>query len=161
MMPFGSEKILISTRRNGFFLLTKSRKTTIKPVFQNLTKLFSKAELYSGISLSSGEFIFGTLNKGAFLISREGEVLQNFSMDEGLVSNKIYNVFQDKQKLLWLCTDNGISNMEIKSPITVFDKKMGLNGTAYSIMRNNGTLFVATGSGVYYLENNKKETSNL
>lgn len=161
MTPFDSESILIATRKNGFFLLNKSSNTTIQPIFQHLTDFFSNVELYSGTRLSSGEFIFGTLNKGAFLVSQEGEILQNFSMDEGLVSDKIYNVFQDKQKLLWLCTDNGISNLEIKSPITVFDKKMGLNGTAYSIIRHNGTLFVATGSKTYFLENSSRKPQNL
>ncbi|MFT5618499.1 MAG: serine phosphatase RsbU (regulator of sigma subunit), partial [Arenicella sp.] len=161
MVGFGARKILIGTRKNGFFLLTKSLKSTIEPIFQNIKKQFSEAELYSGIRLSSGEFVFGTLNNGAFLVNSKGEVLQSFSIAEGLTSNKIYNLFQDKHKAIWLCTDNGISNMEIKSPISVFDSKMELNGTAYSIMRHNGVLFVATGSGTFALKNNPQKTSEF
>lgn len=37
---------------------------------------------------------------------------KNFNINDGLVSNKIYNIIEDKQGFIWFCTDQGVSRYD-------------------------------------------------
>jgi len=52
---------------------------------------------------------------------------------------------------MWLALDNGIARAETPSPLTFYDAQSGLDSYVVSILRHQGTLYVATGQGVYYL----------
>ena len=53
---------------------------------------------------------------------------------------------------LWLMLGNGMSRIEIQSPITYFTDLQGVSGTIQSIARFNNTIYVTTNLGLFYMD---------
>ena len=59
---------------------------------------------------------------------------------------------KDRQGGLWLALYNGISRVEIPSPLSLFSESSGLSGDVVAITRHRGVLYVATVLGVFALD---------
>ena len=50
-------------------------------------------------------------------IRDRGNIIQSFSLEQGLQNNNVLSIFLDRQKNLWLGLDNGIDFIGYNSPI--------------------------------------------
>lgn len=80
-----------------------SKKGKIKEVLRTEIPLFILPR-----DTTQREFWVGT-NSGLFLMNARGEILKNFTTDDGLPNNFIYQGQLDDQNNLWLSTNRGIS----------------------------------------------------
>lgn len=46
----------------------------------------------------------------AFLIQSQSYIYKEFGLNEGLPSSQVYNIYQDKNGIIWFATDRGIAN---------------------------------------------------
>lgn len=149
MMPFDGERVLIGTRRDGFFLYDG---TSVEPFPTEADALLEQYDLYHGTRLHGGMFALATLGGGAFLIDERGRLLRILDESAGVSDRDVSAVFADAQGGLWMALNNhGLVRMDVPSELTAFDRSFGLEGTIYSMVRHQDTLHVATGSGLYYL----------
>ncbi|MDZ7273528.1 MAG: histidine kinase [candidate division KSB1 bacterium] len=56
----------------------------------------------------SGNFWIGTTGGGLYYFNRRDESFQAYTMQDGLPSNVIYGILQDRERHLWLSTTNGL-----------------------------------------------------
>jgi serine phosphatase RsbU (regulator of sigma subunit)/ligand-binding sensor domain-containing protein len=152
MLPFPGDdgSILIATRTMGLF---KYDGNNFVP-FKTEADEFIKENLiyYPGAVLSDGNIILGTVNGGAIVIDHKGKEVRKYNTTNGIIDNTIYFTFQDHAGAIWLATSNGISRIDYESPVSYFDSRNDFKTLSNDIIRYNGIIYVATNSGVYYLD---------
>lgn len=148
MLPHGENEILVTTRKEGFFLLDASEELRKLP--STLESYFSDDRVYSGTQINQNAYIFTTLKNGCVIVDKDGRELRRFDENYGLPELNIKAAFVDRQNKLWLATQNGIFRIDYESPITHFGLMEGLAGTVLHTEIFNGRVFAATALGVYY-----------
>lgn len=104
------------------------------------------------------EFVMSTLvdshnhlwvgTNGGGLHRYTGDRFVNFSVKEGLPSNIIFQVYEDKEGTLWIGTGNGLARYT-HGRFTSFNTKQGLPAnTVYQILEDNTHLWMTTDKGV-------------
>ncbi len=166
ILPYEKNKLLIGTRNKGLFIYSsENNKTEIIP-FKNLSKVANntnqfilKNKLYGGIKLHNN-FALATLKNGVIIINKNGDILKTINKESSIQNDAVYALLNDRNDNLWLGLDNGISHVEINSPFVYWNSKNNLEGTIIDIIRFKGRLYVATGSGIYFLDKNNSSTIN-
>lgn len=153
ILPYDSQRHLIGTRNIGLF--------TWNPDNGALQKFNTPAEqfildnqLYHGIKLRNGNFVFATITGGAIVLNAAGHIEQMINKQAFLQNESVYYLYNDRQNNLWMGLENGISNIEIESPWEQWNESHGLKGIVYSVMRHDGQLYAGTSQGAFGLVNN-------
>ncbi|MEP5614083.1 MAG: response regulator [Cyclobacteriaceae bacterium] len=148
----------------GFLLFTAGEGTFVfdgsewKPFETEASDVFDQHAARRGKRLSDGTYALGVVGDGLVIIDSDGRLLHHMNDENGLPSNIIGAVYPDEYGGLWVGTFNGISRIEYPSSSTHFNEKTGLEGTVLSIIRHKGILYVATESGVFYLDSRETLT---
>jgi|TARA_B110000503_G_scaffold38476_1_gene63234 ligand-binding sensor domain-containing protein len=91
--------------------------------FTNLTAELSSSHFFSVLEDRKGNMWFGSLGSGVYRY--DGKSFQNFTTNEGLVNNRVTNIYEDKKGNIWLATEGGASCYDGKS-FRNFTTKEGL-----------------------------------
>lgn len=139
------------------------------PVLNAQQYNFRAFSLEDGLSQSEVNCIFqdsrGYLwagTSGGGLCRFDGKEFTSYETENGLAGQIITDIKEDHQGNLWISsTWGGISKFDGKI-FTIYDHTRGLpdNYTSCVLIAKNGTVFVGTGDGLCYLENNKFKKVN-
>ncbi|MFC3879829.1 response regulator [Algoriphagus namhaensis] len=113
--------------------------------------------LYKSALLPNGNLVASMIGMGLAVVSQEGKLLNILSADQGLQDPSVYSVFVDQDQTVWVGLDNGISKLELNSPISTFTKNQGINSTIYAITRAGGQLYVSSSIGLYKYDQKTKK----
>ncbi len=110
-----------------------------------------------------GNLWFGSVGEGLF--KYDGKLFVHFGMEQGLSSNAIYSILQDKTGKIWVGTNKGLNHFDgnkfVSIPIILSNNNStyfkGSNhistpkdNTVWSMMQDkNGTIWFGTDDGVY------------
>lgn len=98
----------------------------------------------------------GTKNNGLFYL-RGGQIIKNFTFANtagGLRSNKIFNVFVDREKTVWIGTDRGISRYDAQSPFNrTFSADAAPNVVRTLYKTAAGKILAGTNRGLFAIAN--------
>lgn len=118
-----------------------------------------------GIQDKLGNIWLGTTSEGVYRF--DGKLFTQFTMKDGLSSNSIWSILEDKNGTIWFGTSNGIcrtdSNKIISVPISSFIRPVitdnsyytdwSTKNTVWSIFQDkSGKIWFGTGDGVYYYD---------
>ena len=148
VLPFNDESKLILTSEHGLFLYNEN---AIVPFKTEIDDYLKNSSVYCGIALPDGTYAIGTLQKGLLFIDNKGIVKSFFNKASGLGSDEVYSFCLDQQGALWVTLSNGISRIEIQTPIRHFMENSGLDGSVNAIIRYDEYLYVGTSQGMYKL----------
>ncbi len=142
---YDNEKYLIATESGLYFLKNGKLNKWDTPVSNRLAKnrIFSVAEI------DNNAFAIGTVLNGLYVTNRNGKLLQHINKSNGLQNNTVLSIFSNKNHKLWLGLDNGISEIEINSPFTLFGQGVGLNATGYTSIIYENLIYLGTNQGVF------------
>ncbi|SDB90787.1 sensor histidine kinase [Williamwhitmania taraxaci] len=155
-LSYDTTAMLILTRTNGQFLY-QPLKDTIPQRNSILHKDFIRNNAISvGSPLGSNCFVLGSLNKGAFLVDKQGTILQQYNESNQLQNNHVRGIAVDNTQNLWIGLSIGISKTEPILDLSYWDKKAGLEDIVESVIRYNGTIYIATHANVYYIGKDNK-----
>ncbi|MCY7346224.1 MAG: histidine kinase [Pyrinomonadaceae bacterium] len=105
---------------------------------------------------ASGDLWVGTKNNGLFYLRGE-QIVKNFTFANtagGLRSNRIFNVFVDREKTVWIGTDRGISRYDAQSPFNrTFSADAAPNVVRTLYKTTAGKILAGTNRGLFTLEN--------
>ena len=150
IIKYDEASYLIGTRYKGFFRWNGS---ACVPFKTEADEWLMKNQFYHASFLSDSTFAMASLYDGITVINRKGELVLHVNKEkDGIQDNRIWHIYNDEEHNLWLATNNGISKIVWPAPFTIFPKDYGLSGNVQSITRHKGDLYVATGDGVYILE---------
>ncbi|MCK4663138.1 MAG: SpoIIE family protein phosphatase [Bacteroidales bacterium] len=172
VLPYSDKKILIGTQYKGFYIYDIGMLSSIDDKYENVSSSILKKitteideyinhhDLYSGVKINNNHYAFATLSGGIIIMDKNGKLVRIINKNRGLQNNAINNLYFDKNQNLWAVLDNGISEIEISSPISKFDKLSGLEDLVSSIIRYNNKLYVNSMNGIFYLPNYKMNIIN-
>ena len=148
MAPYDEDHLLIATRQEGLYLYDG---TSAVPFPTEVDALWRDYRLYFGRGLPDDHFALTFLDGGgAVIIDKQGRLVQRFDESIGLPDGWVNYIFSDVQGGLWLALNNdGIVRVDYSSPLSFYDRKLGLEGRINDIERHQNMLYVATTTGVY------------
>ncbi|MGI9552699.1 MAG: ATP-binding protein, partial [Aurantibacter sp.] len=152
ILPFDEHKLLVATRNKGLFFLEDNKFVP----FHTSVDTYLEENIISRTKLMpNGWITIGTGKGGLVVLDQEGSLVHLLDKANGLLDNTVVNHQLDEQGGLWLALYHGISRVELLSPYTIFDERLGVDGFVNDIARNNNELFVANTQGVLRLNIDK------
>jgi len=146
--------LLIQTKENGFYTYSNN---SVKVWNEDLKNTLFHNSIYSSIKLKDEGYLLGTVSHGIILLDEEGEVKLKIDQTNGLSNNTVLSLFEDNRGNIWLGLDNGINNINLNSPFTVYNDDSGVLGTVYASLVYDGKLYLGTNQGLFYRELNSHD----
>ena len=144
--PARPGSLLVSVRGEGLFLLEDGRNVSFAPAASRWT---AEKKLIEGSLLPDGRWAMGSILGGLLLLGPDGEVDQVIDSSVGLPDDFVNGTVIDREGSLWLALNNGLARVEIASRLSLIDRRLGLQGSVYSLTRHQGDLWVATAAGLF------------
>lgn len=151
MVPFGinSKKILIGTQEKGFWIFETGNSTNHFSRFNiDDNQLLEKSKITGGVLIANG-FAISTLFNGIIEIDTLGKTKTIINSKHGLNDNDVKQIIPDQSQNLWAALNNGISRIEISSPLSFYSEKSGITGSINTIIRHDKLLYAGTTSGLF------------
>ena len=150
MAPYDEDHILIGTRHAGFFTY---REGTLTPFPTQADPILRDFNLYHGCALPGGFYALATEGQGVLLIDNEGRLVQVLNEESGFPDDWINYLYADAQGGLWVALNGaGVARVDVPSRLTMYDDRLGLDGTVHVIERHQGSLYIGTSTGLFKLE---------
>lgn len=147
-------KMYFFTKNNGVFI---ENNNALSAWNHPLNEILKREVLVTSTFIDENNVAIGTGLQGIYILNLSTGSYININRKNALKNNSILSIAVDNEKDLWLGLDNGISLIEINSPIKVFTDNSGILGSVYSISTiEDGYLFV-TNHGVFTCRNKKLE----
>lgn len=146
----GGGGIIIGARDKGFFIYDGNG---MEPFPTELDQYVNKKRVSYGIQLKSfhGYYAIATLQGGLVVMNQKGELEYKFTKADGLQSNNVKWLFEDKWGNLWLALEKGITKIKLSSPFTYYDEYSDLSGLVFSVLKHKQMLYAGTSFGLHYL----------
>jgi signal transduction histidine kinase len=148
LLPYGDQGLLVATSEALFRIADG----TLTPFTTDVDEQLAKSWIYHGAALPEGQLVLTTIRNGAVLLNPQGELLRHLKEPDGLRTNTVLYAYPDHSGGLWLGLEGGLTRVEPLSPLTVFDETTGFEGSPSDVIRHDGTIYLTTNLGVYYLE---------
>ena len=157
MLPQDHDTILIGSVNQGLFHYNGQ---SITPFTSDATAFLRENQIRHGTLLNGGTVALGTQRGGVAIVDKQGNLQQILNKTSGLRNEEVHAVYLDRQGILWLALNNGLSKVELNTPITLFTDEHGIEGSVNAVIRHRETLYAATTLGVYYLTPSSLTASN-
>jgi len=152
--PNNEKQYLIGMFYSGLYIYNGK---TFRPFSTKADVVFKSGTLlYKGLQLKNGDYVLLTTGKGFVIIDVAGNLIEKINRDVGLQDESIYNSFVDSRGALWLALDNGISRVEISSPLTKFTLQSGIGTGVLTMRRFDGNIYLGTTNGLLKYDSAKK-----
>jgi AraC-like DNA-binding protein len=168
ILPYCPGKILIMTFGSGIFIydfdyalnnLEKLKTLPAEEIPDFLVERFPTEindyvmlhRIYRSCQIHENSYALATISGGIVLFDQQGKLIQVINKERGLKQNWCWDVFADQSKNLWTALNNGISYIELSSPITCFSEITGLDEMAIVMCRFEDTVYIAAMNGIHYL----------
>ncbi|MBI5538835.1 MAG: SpoIIE family protein phosphatase [Bacteroidia bacterium] len=141
-------KLTIITREDGFWSYDIKSSEKERIISIDSTLLIS-SEIYGAIKLSDGNIALNTLSNGILITNNNLNIISVINKNNGLKVNGVQSILQDYQGNIWAPLDNGISQIQYSSPVSIFNNKSGITGIITDIVRFNNVLYTGTSDGLF------------
>jgi len=128
--------------------LSQFKEGAVKP-FVTPTFDGSKVVVESMITDRNGNLWVGTLRNGLFRV--HGNVVDHYGRTEGLSSDTVYKLFEDREGIVWAATPEGIDNF--RDPrVTTFSTLEGLGPAASGVLAvKDGSIWVSNAGSLDHI----------
>ena len=153
ILPYSKNQLLIATKKSGLYLYDgfDSKKWHVNDLPGTSDNMINCT-----LRLQNGNIVLGTQSDGLFILNMYGHELLHINKKNGLASNTVLCLFQDVAENLWVGMNNGISHIELASPITKIDDNLGVEGTGYAAAISKNRLFLGTNIGLFAADQQDK-----
>lgn len=163
ILPFGRH-LLICTRNNGLFLY-KSEGKEIQLVSISLLsgkalgvdRYFKKYSFYHGLAINNNLLALSSITGDLLLVDTTWQVREVIDSRSKGIKSPVNYLYLQKNNLLWLALDNGISVVEINSPFRYWTDDMGVNGVVNDVAKLDDFFYVSTQVGNFFLTEKREE----
>ncbi len=141
--------LLILTQKKGLFLYKNNQ---LKSFVTEADDLFKQYQISTGIQLSDGYLGIGTRQTGLIVIDRAGNLIQHINKQMGLQNDYVTNLKTDTAGNLWVTLKEGISMIQISSPLSRILDTSSAETKIYCSLIYQNKLYIATDNGVFWLD---------
>lgn len=142
------DNFILMTSKSGAFIYNPKEKVVDK-WNTSVDKELREAVVNRVVALSDSLFVVGTINNGLYAINQKGNLIWHIHRKNGLNNNTILGLFKDETGNLWAALDNGISNIQVNSYMSIFEPSDIQIGMVEDMLKTDDATYVATNQGVY------------
>ncbi|MFL5754249.1 MAG: PP2C family protein-serine/threonine phosphatase [Bacteroidia bacterium] len=149
VLPYGSSKneLLVVTQEKGLFIYN-STDNAFREFGAGNGIEWNSFKLYGGICLDENRYAFNSQLYGTIILNGKGGIVHYINDATGLQDNYVIAQFRDKTGNLWLGLNNGLSRVDLTSPLQLYSQKNGLNGSVYDVCVFQDKVYAATSKGL-------------
>jgi len=136
---YDENRVLITSRTHGITLYDGQKAIPFPTQADDYLKLH---KVYTSTLMRDGAFCVTTLDGGAVILEHDGRVRQIIDAADGLPTSNVLSAYEDREGALWLGHANGVSRVDVNSPVSIFSRTGGLD-----LVRFKGSIYVASGGG--------------
>lgn len=151
IMPKAGGGMMLATRSNGLFTYDG---IDIQRFTTEIDGQLSQIQLFCATLLKDGQYALGSTLEGVLIVNGQGRLTRRIGQAQGLLNNAVLGLYQDAQNGLWISTQSGVARAETGSPVSVFGRRQGVEGSVWESVRYEGRLYIATIMGLYVLDEN-------
>ncbi len=149
---------------NALYVLFKNAQLAkyVDEEMVSITQLIDNAEfqIYSASYFpESQKLALGTIQNGLIITDLNGGEKIQINKKNGLDNNTVLSVFHASDGNLWLGLDNGISYIDLDSPVRQYVDQVGMLGTVYASVIHEDLLYLGTNQGLFVQDNDGAEFS--
>ena len=139
--------ITVGTNDEGLFTW---RGDAVTPITTEIDAFLKERKIRRGLRLRDGSTALATAASGLVVLAPDGQLRSRVDESTDLQNDTILDLFEDREGVLWLCLNSGITRVEVTSPLTIFDTANGLKRTTIrDALRYRGVMHLAAGQGLY------------
>ena len=94
--------------------------------------------------------LVGSIDQGLLCFDLSGELKWSIDRQNGLPDNTVLNLFEDRDRNIWLALNKGIVLLQPNSPLRFFYSQTKSLGSVFGASLYNNRLFLGTNNGVFY-----------
>ncbi|WP_432221684.1 histidine kinase [Flavobacterium sp. TMP13] len=143
-------EIYIFTQRSGIFISVDGKLSAWKNSLNNLLKT---GTINVAKFIKKNKLAIGTGSKGVFIVDLNTNEYQTIDRNNVLMNNSVLSIAVDQENDLWLGLDNGISHIEVNSPISIFYDNTGVLGSVYDVAPTPKGYLIASNHGIFEYKN--------
>ncbi|MCB0578975.1 MAG: hypothetical protein KDD10_06655 [Phaeodactylibacter sp.] len=147
ILPLEGSAFLAATQDDGLYQYSAGR---LQPWGGALNQELKSVQVNKGIRLRNGNFAFGTILSGVYIVSPEGALLFHINQENGLQNNTVLALFEDDAGNLWAGLDKGIDLIVANSSLSYFSDKKGEVGSVFAAALFQDRLYIGTNQGVFF-----------
>lgn len=149
IVPYeNSDKAYISFEI-GIWKNDSKNEQKIVPFCEDSCSVFFDKELVGGLRLKNGNYVLNSITSGLYITNSSFKIIGHLNSRNGLPSDEIKSLFEDRNGKLWAATGYGISRIEMRQPIHFFNQKHGIIGNVQAITEFKGKYYVSTSVGLF------------
>ncbi|HCY00832.1 MAG TPA: hypothetical protein DG754_11900, partial [Bacteroidales bacterium] len=154
IIPYGDEQWLVCTDNYGIFRYDGQNFS----YFSSDASTFLESNVCNAAKqLNDSTYAFGSILNGLIITNKKGEILQNYSIHNGLKNNTILSLYADNKTGLWIGLDEGVNYIDMQSPYTHYKSRDASLGTIYALLKKNDQLYIGTNHGLFLGDIVKKD----
>ena len=141
--------------RDGLIIVTTNkglynyRGGTLSPWNVEVSSYLKTDQVFCSTLIDDTFLAFGTILNGVYITDLQGNIIQHFNKQKGLLNNTVLSIHSTANGMLWLGMDYGISAVHLYSSLSYFFDYQGEIGTAYCALLDKGTFYLGTNQGLY------------
>ncbi|MDZ7714977.1 MAG: triple tyrosine motif-containing protein [Balneolaceae bacterium] len=147
ILPFENEYLFLS-RQQGFMLYDGYKFRSFETEAADYVK---QHKVYRAVYLNEQEIAIATLSGGIVIINTRGELKTIITEEDGLPTNIIYDLYVDREQILWAATDNGLSKMLVNNPVTKLNSQQGYEGIPGFLETLGEKTYIGSTEGIFYI----------
>lgn len=157
ILPYGEDKYLIGTVRNGVYIYDGKRFTEWDAL---LSQVLKGDELNCAALSLRGTYYLGTILNGIYEVDKTGKIINHISSASKLQNNTVLSLFEDNVGNLWAALDRGISYIRYLKNMSSYTDLGGNTGAVYDAVLWDDRLFLGTNQGVFFIDNDNLGNAN-
>ena len=147
ILPLPGNQILITTTKYGLFVWKDDQ---MKPWNIGISEELKRNLINKAIVLrQDSSLVFGTIQKGIYVVSQDGLLKYQFNKENGLQNNTVLALSEDSRKHIWVGLDQGIDLLKLSSPFISYQTNDNPLGTTYAATLWRGNMYVGSNNGVF------------
>ncbi len=155
MTELGVASTLLVARNSGLWLMSTEG---IRPLRKPYSDWLIKMQVYGGCVLNDGRVGLATTFGGLAVLDTNAALECVIDKRSGLQDNNVWFPYVDRDGAVWTALNNGISRIEMHSPVSLYGENAGILGSVQTILRHRGQLYVGTSAGVFVNDKNHPTT---
>ena len=145
ILALGVDSAIVTTLKSGLFQLGNNELSKLGSA-NNL--FFENERIYAACQVNTNRLALATSNSGTYITDLKGNIIQSFSVKEGLQNNNVLSLGLDKQGNLWLGLDNGIDLIAYNSAIKQITPG-AQEACGYTALILDRRLYMGTSNGLF------------
>jgi DNA-binding CsgD family transcriptional regulator len=155
--------LMLLTQKNGLFVYKNNQ---IKPFVTEADYLLKQHQITTAILFPDGYLGIGTRQSGLIVIDSVGHLIQHINKQMGLQNEYVTNLKTDKEGNLWVTLKEGISLIQISSPLSRILDTSSSETKIYCSQIYQNKLYIATDNGLFWMDwqaykNGKRESTHF